>query len=104
MKRVTYDAVEDLAVRAVRLGHDIKLYFRHTGELQVFHDGELVLRDPGRSYDVALAKVKQIMMNADPANEANDTVTDKQVRRGKQTRTKAAVKKKTAAKKKGAKK
>lgn len=102
MSRVTYDQVEAETVRQVRAGHDITLYFRFTGALHVYHDGELVLVDEGRSYDVALAKVKSIGMNADPANEPNDTVVDKDVRRGKQHRTKDAVaaKTKAAAKKK----
>jgi len=96
IKRTTYDNVEDAAVRVRRIGHDIKLYFRHTGMLQVFHDGEMVLEDGPRDYSVALAKVKAIGMQAEPALEPNDNVLDKHVRRGKQTRTKKAVAKKVA--------
>jgi hypothetical protein len=54
---------------------------------------------------VALAKIKAIGMNEKPALGPNDNIIDKEVRRGKKVRTKAAVKKKTAtAKKKGKKK
>lgn len=102
--RTTYDMVEALAIRARRDGHDVKLYFNYEGILAVFHDGEEVLRDEGRSYDVAEAKVRQILMNAKPKLEPKATVIDKDVQRGKKVRTKAAVAKKTAAAKKGAKK
>jgi hypothetical protein len=84
--RITYDKVEELAMRARRDGHDVKLYFNFEGKLHVFHDGEQVLVDPGRSYVVAEAKVRQILMNADPKLEPSATVTDKDVQRGRKTR------------------
>ena len=97
-KRVTYDRVESQAVKQCRKGHDIKLYFRHTGMLLVYHDNVLVLEDGPRDYSVALAKVKAIGMGEKPTFEPNDNITEIQVRRGKKTRTKAAVKKKGKAK------
>ena len=103
MSRTTYDAVEARSVRVCRDGHDIKLYFRHTGMLQVFHNGEMVLEDGPRDYSVALAKVKAIGMQSKPALEPNDGVTDRSVRRGKQTRTKKAIAKKVAKEKEAAK-
>jgi hypothetical protein len=59
--------------------------------LQIFHDGEMVLEDGPRDYSVALAKVRAIGMTSKPALAPNDSVTDRSVRRGKQTRTKKAV-------------
>lgn len=103
MKRTTYDSVEAEAVRYRRKGHDIKLYFRYTGMLQVFHDGDMVLEDGPRDYSVALAKVKAIGMQTEPALPPNDSIIDKNVRRGKQTRTKKAVAKKVAKQKQAAK-
>lgn len=98
--RVTYDRVEAKAVKIARLGHDIKLYLRYDGMLQVFYHGELVLSDGPRDYSVALAKV-QSYLDVAPQLPANDNVTERNVRRGKKTRTPAAVKKKASAKKKG---
>lgn len=103
MSRTTYDTVEDRAVKVRRKGHDIKLYFRYTGMVQVFHNGEMVLEDGPRDYSVALAKVKAIGMTSEPKLEPNDSIIDKQVRRGKQTRTKKAVAAKVAKKKEAAK-
>jgi hypothetical protein len=97
MSRTTYDDVEENTVRVCRKGHDVKLYFRHTGMLQVFHNGNMVLEDGPRDYSVALAKVKAIGMQSKPKLEPNDNVTDRSVRRGKQTRTKKAVAKKVVA-------
>jgi hypothetical protein len=96
MSRTTYDAVEARTVKVCRDGHDIKLYFRHTGMLQVFHNGEMVLEDGPRDYSVALAKIKAIGMQSEPKLEPNDSVTDRSVRRGKKTRTKKAVAEKAA--------
>jgi hypothetical protein len=99
IKRTTYDDVEDEAIRQRRKGHDIKLYFRYTGMLHVFHNGEKVLEDGPRDYSVAFAKLQSIGAHETPELEPNDNVTDKSVRRGKQTRTKKAVAKKVAAEK-----
>ena len=82
-KRITYDMVEDLAVRARRVGHDVQLYFNYQGVVAVFHNGEEVLADEGRSYVVAEAKVRSILMNAEPLLEPDLKIVDKDVQRGK---------------------
>ena len=99
-KRVTYDRVEDEAMKAIRLGHDVKLYFRHTGMLEVFHNGESVLKDGPRDYSVALALVKKIVINGEPAVAPKNKVTEKDVRRGKAEAKPKAAKKKPAPRRK----
>lgn len=108
MTRTTYDMVEDLAVKARRAGHDVQLYFNYEGKLAVFHDGTEVLVDEGRSYTVAEAKVRQILMSAKPSLPPKTAATEKDVRRGRKHRPSAKKKpptaKQVAAAKNGAKK
>lgn len=101
MKRTRYDDVEDMAMRAMRVGHDFKLYFRHTGMLHLFHNGEEVLVDGPRDYSAALDKIKELMWHTSPSLPGKDLVSEKDVRRGKATKPKAKGKAKAKAKGRG---
>jgi hypothetical protein len=101
--RVTYDRVEKEAMKWRGEGHDIQLKLKADGRLFVFHNDKEVLSDPGRSYIVALAKVKSIGIGEAPTLDNEGAVMDKDVQRGA-TSTKARAKKRATKAKPKAKK